>query len=188
MGSVANRDAAEQALRAGQRKLEVGDTDGAKRMVTKSLGLYETPEGHALERAVLEAVEQAEAVKRVLEAPDLFAVLGVARSVTSAEAKKAYFSLSKLIHPDKNRHAKAQEAFQRLGTAYTTLSDQVERNAYAMKNQPRPNGKHKQAKPQQQQQQQQWGPGWQPQWAPPQPPPQQQRQQQQHDGFSSLCP
>ena len=138
MGSIANRDAAEQALDVARRKLEAGDTEAAQKFAAKSLGLYLTDEARALEQEIREAIAQTQHVTRVLDAPDLFEVLGVSRTVTASEAKKAYLQVSKLVHPDKNRHPSAEKAFQRLGEAHTTLSNPQQRDLHAMKNPAKP--------------------------------------------------
>ena len=134
MGSIANRDGAEQALQAARRKLEAGDYEGALRMTAKSVSMYATPDAAAVEKEIREAMAQAEAVRRVLDAPDLFEVLGVGRTCTAAEAKKAFQHLSRLVHPDKNRHPGATEAFQRAGEAHVTLSDPAKRDMHALRN------------------------------------------------------
>lgn len=61
----------------------------------------------------------AEEVERILSAPDFYAVLGVAQS-TDDEAiiRKAYLKLSIIVHPDKNKHALATEAFQRVAEGW----------------------------------------------------------------------
>ena len=45
--------------------------------------------------------------------------------------------LMRKVHPDKNKHRKANAAFDRLNTAKQTLSDPAAREAYASANPPR---------------------------------------------------
>jgi DnaJ-class molecular chaperone len=60
-----------------------------------------------------------------LHEPDHYKVLGVSEDCSSQEIKKAYISLSRRLHPDKNRAVDAKEKFQRLGTAFAILHDEV---------------------------------------------------------------
>lgn len=57
-------------------------------------------------------------------------MLGLSRSASSADIRRAYLSRSKICHPDRNKHEKANEAFQRLGNAYQTLSKPESRQLY----------------------------------------------------------
>jgi DnaJ-class molecular chaperone len=62
---------------------------------------------------------------------DLYARLGVKRAASDAEIKKAYRSLAKQLHPDKNRdNPKAAERFAQITAAYDLLSDKDKRARY----------------------------------------------------------
>ncbi len=62
---------------------------------------------------------------------DFYAVLGVKRSATEIEIKKAYRSLARKHHPDANRgEAAAEERFKDLAQAYEVLSNSSERMRY----------------------------------------------------------
>ncbi len=62
---------------------------------------------------------------------DLYARLGVKRGASEAEIKKAYRSLAKQLHPDRNRdNPKAAERFGQITAAYDLLGDADKRARY----------------------------------------------------------
>src|SRR5262245_39694752 len=62
---------------------------------------------------------------------DYYEVLGVERTVTDDELKKAYRKLALKYHPDKNPgHREAEERFKELSEAYQVLCDGERRAAY----------------------------------------------------------
>jgi molecular chaperone DnaJ len=62
---------------------------------------------------------------------DYYEVLGIDRSVSTDEIKKAYRKLAVKFHPDKNPGDKtAEEKFKELGEAYEVLSDAQKRAIY----------------------------------------------------------
>ena len=64
-------------------------------------------------------------------APDHYETLGVPRSATQAQIKKAYFSLAKKYHPDVNPGDEgAKLKFQRVADAYAVLKDPKRREQY----------------------------------------------------------
>lgn len=68
----------------------------------------------------------------VLEAGrDFYKILGVSKSASTNQIKKAYRKLAKELHPDKNTEdPNASEKFQELGAAYETLSDPEKRELF----------------------------------------------------------
>ncbi|TWT26194.1 molecular chaperone DnaJ [Planomicrobium sp. CPCC 101110] len=61
---------------------------------------------------------------------DYYEVLGVSKTASKEEIKKAYRTLSKKFHPDINKDDNASEKFQEVKEAYEVLSDDQKRAQY----------------------------------------------------------
>ncbi|KAM3935195.1 dnaJ homolog subfamily C member 14 [Leptodactylus fuscus] len=79
-------------------------------------------------------------VERLLSMVDIpeedlnpFQVLGVEMDASDVELKKAYRQLAVLVHPDKNNHPRAEEAFKVLRAAWDTVSNPEKRKEYELK-------------------------------------------------------
>lgn len=65
-----------------------------------------------------------------MEKRDYYEVLGVAKSATQSEIKKAYRKLAMKYHPDKNKDHDAEDKFKEINEAYEILSDEQKRKQY----------------------------------------------------------
>ncbi|MFZ2490055.1 MAG: DnaJ domain-containing protein, partial [Thermoanaerobaculia bacterium] len=62
---------------------------------------------------------------------DYYELLGVGKSASEDEIKKAYRNLAKKFHPDKNKGNKeAESRFKEISEAYAVLSDKEKRAQY----------------------------------------------------------
>jgi len=62
---------------------------------------------------------------------DFYAELGVSKTATAADIKKAYRKLARDLHPDKNpNNRQAEEKFKTVSEAYDVLSDDAKRKEY----------------------------------------------------------
>ena len=63
-----------------------------------------------------------------------YTILGVSRTSSLEEIKKAYKKLARELHPDKNKdNLDAEDKFKKVSEAYDTLSDDKKRKAYDAK-------------------------------------------------------
>lgn len=61
---------------------------------------------------------------------DFYDVLGVSKSASADELKKAYRKLALEWHPDRNKAANASEKFKEINEAYAVLSDSQKKQTY----------------------------------------------------------
>ncbi|MEQ2191135.1 DnaJ subfamily B member 11 [Xenoophorus captivus] len=67
----------------------------------------------------------------VLASRDFYKILGVSKTASIRDIKKAYRKLALQLHPDRNPDdPKAQDKFADLGAAYEVLSDEEKRKQY----------------------------------------------------------
>lgn len=91
-----------------------------------SPGVGRGPSGQELER-LLELAQIPE------DQLDPFTVLGVEPSASDTELKRAYRQLAVQVHPDKNKHPRAGEAFKVLRAAWDVVSNPETRREYELK-------------------------------------------------------
>lgn len=61
---------------------------------------------------------------------DYYKIMGLARTATQDEIKRAYRKLARKYHPDVSKEPNAEERFKELGEAYEVLRDNEKRAAY----------------------------------------------------------
>src|SRR5689334_2879242 len=71
---------------------------------------------------------------------DYYEVLGVSKTASGEELKRAYRNLAKKYHPDINKAPDAADKFKEIQVAYDTLSDENKRRQYDRFGADGPNG------------------------------------------------
>lgn len=61
---------------------------------------------------------------------EFYEMLKVGKSASESDIKKAYRKLAIKLHPDKNRHPRASEAFKKINRAFEVLSDDSKRRIF----------------------------------------------------------
>jgi DnaJ-class molecular chaperone len=61
---------------------------------------------------------------------DYYKILGISKSATDDEIKKAYRKLALKYHPDKNKAPGAEDKFKEVAEAYEVLSDKKKRDVF----------------------------------------------------------
>ena len=64
------------------------------------------------------------------EKRDYYEVLGISKSASADEIKRAYRKMAKKYHPDVNKEPGAEEKFKEVQEAYDVLSDDNKKAAY----------------------------------------------------------
>jgi curved DNA-binding protein len=65
-----------------------------------------------------------------MEYKDYYKIMGLERTASADDIKKAYRKLARKYHPDVSKEANAEEKFKSLGEAYEVLKDAEKRAAY----------------------------------------------------------
>lgn len=73
---------------------------------------------------------QDEEIERISHAPNYYAVLHVSPEATTAEMKKNYHTLARMLHPDKCQIEGADNAMKEVVQAYGTLTNPIKKTLY----------------------------------------------------------
>ncbi|PON80373.1 DnaJ domain containing protein [Parasponia andersonii] len=74
--------------------------------------------------------EHVQLIRQIKRDKDYYAVLGVEKTCSVEEIRKAYRKLSLKVHPDKNKAPGSEEAFKKVSKAFKCLSDGESRRQY----------------------------------------------------------
>ncbi|KAK4372747.1 hypothetical protein RND71_008131 [Anisodus tanguticus] len=76
--------------------------------------------------------EHIELIRRIKSKKDYYEILGLEKSCSVEEIKKAYRKVSLKVHPDKNKAPGSEDAFKKVAKAFKCLSDDGSRRRYDM--------------------------------------------------------
>lgn len=83
--------------------------------------------------------EQLTIVHQIKKQKDYYQILGLERSCTVEDVRKAYRKLSLKVHPDKNKAPGAEEAFKAVSKAFQCLSNEETKKRYDLVGSEEPN-------------------------------------------------
>ncbi|KHN87520.1 DnaJ -like protein subfamily B member 9 [Toxocara canis] len=63
---------------------------------------------------------------------DYYKILGVAKTASTSDIKKAFRKLALKYHPDRSKEPNAEEKFRKVAQAYEVLADEKKRRSYDM--------------------------------------------------------
>ncbi|KAG0446594.1 hypothetical protein HPP92_028755 [Vanilla planifolia] len=126
-----NRGEALRAKELAERKFSEKDYIGAMKFAMKAQNLFPSLEGVSQLITTLDVYLASEG--KVNGEKDWYAVLHVSASADEETVKKQYRKLALLLHPDKNKSAGAEGAFQIVSEAWSVLSDKSKKMVYDQK-------------------------------------------------------
>lgn len=74
--------------------------------------------------------EHVKLIRKVNQNKDYYEILGVEKSCSAEDIRKAYRKLSLKVHPDKNKAPGAEDAFKKVSKAFKCLSEEGSRRQY----------------------------------------------------------
>lgn len=126
-----NKDEALRAKELAEKKITEKDYLGARKFALRAQSLSESLEGIGQILTTLDVYLASDA--KVNGERDWYAVLHVNSSADEETVKKQYRKLALLLHPDKNKSAGAEGAFQLVSEAWNVLSDKTKKRVYDQK-------------------------------------------------------
>ncbi|KAI0872659.1 hypothetical protein GGS24DRAFT_466576 [Hypoxylon argillaceum] len=115
------------------RRQQLQDNLRQRRVPSSSISYISKPLGRPLVRRASPVSPQRQsfhATSSALASKDPYKALGVGKSASPSEIKKAYYGLAKKFHPDTNKDPKAKDKFAEIQSAYEILSDPQKREQY----------------------------------------------------------
>ncbi|MCD7454620.1 DnaJ, sub C member 18 [Datura stramonium] len=74
--------------------------------------------------------EHVELIRRIISKKDYYEILGLEKSCSVDEIRRAYRKISLKVHPDKNKASDSEDAFKKVAKAFKCLSDDGSRRQY----------------------------------------------------------
>ncbi|KAL0375095.1 UNVERIFIED_CONTAM: DnaJ protein P58IPK [Sesamum radiatum] len=121
-----DQDLVEALVQRGEAKLLVEDWEGAV------ADLKSASEKSPQDMSIRETLMKAERSLKLSQRKDWYKILGVSKTASISEIKKAYKKLALQWHPDKNvdNREEAEAKFREIAAAYEILGDEEKRTRY----------------------------------------------------------
>ncbi|KAK3029088.1 hypothetical protein RJ639_039232 [Escallonia herrerae] len=110
----------------GPSKVPSNGSSGVRRRVSAA----ESSSSSSSTTSVAYTEEQVSIVREIKRKKDYYEILGLERTCSVEDVRKAYRKLSLRVHPDKNKAPGAEEAFKAVSKAFKCLSDEESRKTY----------------------------------------------------------
>lgn len=117
-----------EKLDSSENSASVDQSDPKDRNTNGFVKSDDGDEGMSAERSFTE--EHVHLIRHINRNKDYYGILGVEKSCSVEEIRKAYRKLSLKVHPDKNKAPGSEEAFKKLCKAFKCLSDGDSRKQY----------------------------------------------------------
>ncbi|KAF2318041.1 hypothetical protein GH714_041370 [Hevea brasiliensis] len=95
-----------------------------------STGSYSSASASASSSSATYTEEQITIVRQIKKKKDYYDILGLEKTCSVEDVRKAYRKLSLKVHPDKNKAPGAEEAFKAVSKAFQCLSNEESRRKY----------------------------------------------------------
>ncbi|KAI0558117.1 Chaperone J-domain containing protein [Gracilaria domingensis] len=123
--------AVESVQGPGEREKDFNPDDPSKRSAeTTTEGTTPKSSDKAASDTEIWPATPEEEILRIKNAPNHYAVLHVSTEATSAQMKKNYYTLARMLHPDKCQLPGAEDAMTSVSQAYDTLTNVVKKTLY----------------------------------------------------------
>ncbi|KAL1351917.1 hypothetical protein HN51_015803 [Arachis hypogaea] len=121
-----NEELLEALVQRGEAKLLIEDWEGAVEDLKSAA--QKSPQ----DMNIREAVMRAEKALKLSKRKDYYKILGISKTASASEIKRAYKKLALQWHPDKNveNREEAEAKFREIAAAYEVLSDEGKRTRY----------------------------------------------------------
>ncbi|XP_052206458.1 chaperone protein dnaJ 49 [Diospyros lotus] len=79
---------------------------------------------------IIYSEEQVQLIKKIQRCRDYYEILGLEKSCSMEDMRRAYRKMSLKVHPDKNKTPGSEDAFKKVSKAFKCLSDDDSRRQY----------------------------------------------------------
>ncbi|XP_022987766.1 chaperone protein dnaJ 49-like [Cucurbita maxima] len=131
LSEIQNVSGEDLGVNSGESGNRSSDTSSSKPSDKPSIRRRVPPSGSSeSSTSATYTEEQIEVVRKIKKKKDYYEILGLEKSCSTEDIRKAYRKLSLKVHPDKNNAPGAEEAFKAVSKAFQCLSSEESRKKY----------------------------------------------------------